>query len=154
MTLTIPIPGATSLELDHVVMDVNGTLTDRGRLIAGVRQRILALRERCTIHLASADTFGTLDQLADSLNIDAVRVRTGDDKRELIARLGAHGCAVLGNGTNDASALEESALGIAVLGPEGASGRALRAADLVCASVTAALDLLLDPRALAATLRP
>jgi soluble P-type ATPase len=40
-----------------------------------------------------------------------------------------------------------------VLGPEGAAAGALRAADVVCASILDALDLLLDERALAATLR-
>ena len=39
------------------------------------------------------------------------------------------------------------------LGPEGASSAALRAADVVCATATDALDLLLDPTALSATLR-
>jgi soluble P-type ATPase len=41
---------------------------------------------------------------------------------------------------------------IAVLGPEGASARALRVADVVCRGVEEALDLLLGPQALAATL--
>jgi soluble P-type ATPase len=49
--------------------------------------------------------------------------------------------------------LAAAALGIAVLGPEGASSTALRAADVVCPSILHALDLLLDDRALAATLR-
>ena len=66
----------------------------------------------------------------------------------------AIGRVVIGNGANDALVLEAAALGIVVLGPEGASSRALRAADIVCSAVTDALDLLLDPTALAATLRP
>ena len=49
--------------------------------------------------------------------------------------------------------LEAAALGLAVLGPEGASAAALRSADVVCASAADALDLLLDPKALSATLR-
>jgi soluble P-type ATPase len=50
--------------------------------------------------------------------------------------------------------LEAAALGIAVVGPEGASGAAVRSADVLCRSVLEALDLLLDTRALGATLRP
>jgi soluble P-type ATPase len=49
--------------------------------------------------------------------------------------------------------LAAAALGIAVLGPEGAGATALRAAAVVCRSAVEALDLLLDERALAATLR-
>jgi soluble P-type ATPase len=68
--------------------------------------------------------------------------------------LGRDRCAVIGNGANDVLALEAAAIGFAVLGPEGASAAALRVADIVCASAADALDLLLDPEALAATLRP
>ena len=57
------------------------------------------------------------------------------------------------NGTNDAEMLREAALGIAVIGPEGASGATVAAADLVCRSINDALGLLRDPRVLAATLR-
>jgi soluble P-type ATPase len=50
--------------------------------------------------------------------------------------------------------LAETALGIAVIGGEGAASAAIQAADVVCASIGAALDLLLDEQALGATLRP
>ena len=50
-------------------------------------------------------------------------------------------------------ALEAAAVSFTVLGPEGASAAALRAADVVCASAVEALDLLLDPTSLSATLR-
>jgi soluble P-type ATPase len=49
--------------------------------------------------------------------------------------------------------LEEAALGIAVLGPEGLAVPALLAADVLVASIEDALDLLLNPRRLIATLR-
>ncbi|MFI6743040.1 hypothetical protein ACIBI9_59975 [Nonomuraea sp. NPDC050451] len=62
--------------------------------------------------------------------------------------------AVVGNGVNDRQALAAAVLGVAVLGPEGASSRALLVADVVCATIIDALDLLLGPRALTATLRP
>lgn len=67
--------------------------------------------------------------------------------------LGPGRCIVVGNGANDALVLEAAALGIAVAGAEGAGGAAIRAADIVCRSIVEALELLLDPRALAATLR-
>jgi soluble P-type ATPase len=50
--------------------------------------------------------------------------------------------------------LREAALGIAVIGPEGAAATAIAAADVVCRSIGEALELLLDDQALAATLRP
>jgi hypothetical protein len=49
--------------------------------------------------------------------------------------------------------LERAALGIAVLGPEGLALSCLQAADVVVPDILAALDLLLFPRRLVATLR-
>jgi len=64
---------------------------------------------------------------------------------EALEIFGAGRSAAVGNGANDAEMLAAAALGIAVIGPEGASTAALMAADLVCGSVTDALDLLADP---------
>jgi P-type E1-E2 ATPase len=154
VTLVVEIPGGRRLELDHLVLDVNGTLSDRGALLGGVLERIDRLREVVELHLVSGDTFGTLDALAAELDLPASQVATGKDKLEVVERLGRERCAVVGNGTNDALVLEAAALGIAVVGPEGASGAAVRSADVLCRTVLEALDLLLDPRALRATLRP
>jgi len=134
-------------------MDVNGTLTNRGQLLDGVEARLGRLRHSLDIRLVSADTFGTLDTIAARMNVSAARVSTGKDKLRLLDELGRGRCAVIGNGSNDALALEAAAVGFAVIGPEGASAAALRSADVVCASATDALDLLLDPKALSATLR-
>jgi P-type E1-E2 ATPase len=154
VTLLVEIPGGRRLELDHLVLDVNGTLSDRGALLDGVPERVDRLREVVELHLVSGDTFGTLDALAAELDLPASQVATGEDKLEVVERLGRERCAVVGNGTNDALVLEAAALGIAVVGPEGASGAAVRSADVLGRTVLEALDLLLDPRALRATLRP
>lgn len=155
--LEIPIPQAGTLRLEHLMLDVNGTLTDRGVLISEVASRITRLADALSVHLVSADTFGTLDQIAQTMRVAPVKVSAGGEKLALLQTLGAERSAVIGNGANnganDALALTAAALGIVVIGPEGASVRALRAADVVCGSITAALDLLLDPKALSATLR-
>jgi P-type E1-E2 ATPase len=154
VTLVVPIPGRDDLRLVHLILDVNGTLTNRGVLLDDVEERIDRLRDVLDIHLVSADTFGTLDAIAQRLGVSAVRAATGADKVKTLDALGADRCAVIGNGANDVGALEAAAIGFAVLGPEGASAAALRAADVVCASAAGALDLLLDPKSLSATLRP
>jgi P-type E1-E2 ATPase len=148
------IPGSVPLRLDYLVLDVNGTLADRGRLIDGVAERLTSLREDLEVRLLSADTLGTLDAIADRLEVRADRISRGEEKRAYVDRLGAGRCAAIGNGANDEEMLELAALGIAVVGREGASAAALRAADVVCANVLDALDLLLTPDALASTLRP
>jgi soluble P-type ATPase len=60
----------------------------------------------------------------------------------------------VGNGRNDVLMLRAAALGIVVVGPEGASARAVEAADVVAGSMPHALALLAEPAMLTATLRP
>jgi soluble P-type ATPase len=153
MSLSLEIPGWKSFALDHLVLDVNGTLTDRGELIEGVAERLSRVTAALDVHLLSADTFGTLDEVAARLGALGTRVASGDDKRRVLSDLGAEHCVAVGNGANDEAMFEAAALAVAVVGPEGAAGAALRAADVVCSSILDALDLLLDERVLAATLR-
>jgi soluble P-type ATPase len=154
MTVVVPIPGRAELQLEHLLVDVNGTLTNRGALMDGVQERVAALRDDLSIHLVSADTFGTLDQIAQHLRVTGVRAASGEAKLRELDQLGREACVVIGNGVNDALVLDAAALGVAVLGPEGASAAALRAADVICNSAAEALDLLREPIALSATLRP
>jgi P-type E1-E2 ATPase len=152
--IEVPVPGSDDLRLEHLVLDLNGTLADRGRLIDGVAERIGALAADLAVHVLSADTFGTAARLADELGAAFRRVDTGADKRAYVERLGATGCVAIGNGANDAAMFEAAGLSIAVLGPEGASTAAIAAATVACRSIGEALDLLLTPTALTATLRP
>jgi soluble P-type ATPase len=154
VTIAVDIPGRAPLLLEHLVLDVNGTLTDRGDLIEGVRDRLAILSARLDVHLLSADTFGTLAEVVEQLGVPAHAISSGGDKAAFVAELGSGECAAIGNGTNDAAMLEAVALGIAVVGPEGAAAPAVMAADVVCRSIVDAFDLLLDERALRATLRP
>jgi soluble P-type ATPase len=151
--IEVPVPGSDDLHLEHLVLDLNGTLGDRGRLINGVAERIGALAADLVVHVLSADTFGTAARLADDLGAAFRRVDTGADKRVYVERLGATGCVAIGNGANDVPMFEAAALSIAVLGPEGASTAAIAAAGVACRSIGEALDLLLTPAALTATLR-
>jgi P-type E1-E2 ATPase len=153
MPLTLDIPGRERLELHYLLLDVNGTLSERGQLIDGVAERLDALRDQLEPQLLSADTFGTLNAIARQLSVPARIAPTADEKRTILHELGARRCVAVGNGANDARMLAEAALGIAVLGREGASSAALAACDLVCPSILEALELLHEPKTLAATLR-
>lgn len=154
MSIVIEIPGREPLALEFLLLDVNGTLSDRGSVIEGVAERLAELRERIEPRLLSADTFGSLDEIAARLGVESQHARSADEKVGILRDLGARRCVTIGNGRNDAGMLAEAGLGIAVMGPEGASTEAVAAADLVCRSILEALDLLGEPRALAATLRP
>lgn len=154
MTLSVELPDGESLELDHVVLDLTGTLTARGEVIPGVAERLRRVREALEPHIVSSDTFGRLADVAAELGISGHLVDSGAEKVRFLDGLGPARCVAIGNGANDAGMLAAARLGIAVVGPEGAAGTAIRVADVVCGSILEALDLLLDRRLLVATLRP
>lgn len=156
MSIEADVPGLGPIRLEHVVLDVNGTLAVEGVLVAGVEQRLRDLAPRLTVHLLSGDTYGRTGEIAEALGLRATIVGGPDEagaKRDHVRGLGAGSVAAIGNGANDAGMLEEAAVGIAVIGAEGTAGSAIRAADLVVTGPLDALDLLLRPARLVAGLR-
>jgi len=154
--ITIEIPGVGNRTFSHLVLDVNGTLSVDGELIAGVAERCRRLHDVLQVRLLTANTRGTAAQLGDMLAAEWSQVVAGSEaeqKRDYVEALGAAGVVAIGNGNNDAAMLDAAGLGIAVLGAEGTSTRALLAADIVAKDILVALDLLLDPVRLIATLR-
>ena len=154
--IRLDIPGREILELEHLVLDLNGTIALDGEVLVGVPERLAALSESLAVLMVTADTQGRATAIAGQLGVGLVRVTPGDEadqKGTLVEQLGAERVVAIGNGANDAWMLRAAALGMAVLGPEGLAEEALRAADVVVASIHDALDLLLHPRRLVATLR-
>lgn len=152
----ITVPGRGTLCLEHLVLDLNGTLTLDGDLVSGVAERLEALAPHLSIHLVTADTRGLAADLAARLGVRLARVEPNheaEQKRDLVARLGGEQVMAVGNGANDAGMLREASLGVAVLGGEGLAVEALQEADLLVRDICDALDLLLQPERLVATWR-
>jgi len=150
------IPGRGDLNIEHLVMDVNGTLALDGLLLDGVAKRIGALRDRLGIHLLTADTHGRQDAIDHLLNLEAARIRNGreaEQKAEYVRSLGADRVAAIGQGANDALMLREAALGICVMSFEGLATESLTTADLLMPDILSALDLFDKPLRLIASLR-
>lgn len=154
--MRIEIPGRGTLEIEHAVLDMNGTLAVDGALIDGVAERLASLQGLVHVVVLTADTHGGAGRLRDILGLETVVLEPGDEaeqKSQFVTDLGAEKTVAVGNGSNDSLMLKESAIGVCVVGAEGASSSAMLAADIVCKSICDALDLLLKPRRLAATLR-
>ncbi|MGE5668315.1 MAG: HAD family hydrolase, partial [Betaproteobacteria bacterium] len=122
--LTAKIPGFGVLELEHLVLDYNGTLALDGRLLPGVRRRIGALARVLDVHVVTADTFGAVRRALKGMPCRIVVLgpaRQDAAKARYVRALGARRTACIGNGRNDRAMLRAARLGIAVLGPEGAA---------------------------------
>ena len=154
MTRGYHLPDGSQLVLEHLLLDLNGTLTDRGELISDVADRLSDLAVDLDVRIATADTLGVATRISARLGIRVDTIQHGEDKARLVRSLGEEQTAAIGNGRNDIPMLRAARLGIAVIGPEGAAGGAIAVADVVCARITDALDLLLDERLMRATLRP
>lgn len=156
MPIRLPIPDYGQLDVTKVLFDLNGTLARDGIIAESTRQRLVALGQELELHVLSADTHGTLEAQIEGLPLQAQRVpETGgrEAKRAFLMALGAGQTIAVGNGRNDVAMLEAAIVGIAVIGPEGAATEALRAADIVFTDIDTALDSLIHPRRLLATLR-
>lgn len=154
--LEVRIPGRGVQTYRYLVLDFNGTLALDGALLPGVTDRLLALSRVLEIQVITADTFGSAaDAMRDlpiGLTVLDAQAR-GEAKAAVVRKLGAYRTAAVGNGSNDVAMLKRAALGIAVNGPEGCAREALLAADILAPDVGTALDLLLQPERLVATLR-
>jgi P-type E1-E2 ATPase len=154
--IRITVPGLGEYEIDHLVLDVNGTIALDGQLVAGVPERLQTLGQLLTIHLITADTHGQQAIIDCALRLQAVRIAPGhesDQKGRYVRSLGAASVAAIGNGSNDVDMLRSAAVGIAVLGHEGLSSTAHQAADILARDIDDALDLLVHPARISATLR-
>lgn len=154
--LSIDIPDYKTLELEHLVLDYNGTIAVDGEISGKVKEQLRTLSGSLAIYVLTADTHGTAVEKCAGLPLS---IRTFPDdgalkaKQAVVEELGAEKCVSIGNGRNDKLMCRDSALSVAVLGREGMSSRILGEVDVVTGSIEDALDLLIYPKRLIATLR-
>lgn len=155
--LQITLPGRNkTLEMEYLLLDLNGTITFDGVLIDGVQERIKLLKEKMSVYLLTADTMGKGQSAADQLGIEMFKVsgeHGGLDKRDFLHTLGTEETVAIGNGYNDVLMLQDAGLSIVIIGNEGCSTEALKKSDITVNNINDALDLLLKPLRLVATLR-
>jgi soluble P-type ATPase len=109
-----------------------------------------------TIHVATADTTRTVRRALAGFPVD-VHIMPDEAqraaKRAFLEACGTDTTVAIGNGRNDETLIAGAALSIVVIGDEGCAAATLAAADVVCTNIRDALDLLLVPTRLVATLR-
>jgi soluble P-type ATPase len=154
--ISVDIPGFRHLDLAHLVLDYNGTLAVDGVLLPGVADALRALAPNLSIHVITADTFGSAAANLRGLPVSRVMAPHKDQhaaKMDYVKGLGAHSVVAIGNGRNDRKMVETAAIGIALVQAEGAAVETFTRADIVCTGILDALALLREPKRLIATLR-
>jgi len=152
----IEIPGFGAIAIKHLVMDYNGTLAVDGQIIQEAVPILRELGQRITIHVITADTFGSVRNEVSDIDCRLVILQEDNqdvEKRDYVRSIGAEAVMAVGNGRNDQKMLKEAILGIAVLQNEGVFTGTVSDADILCTSIVDALDLLRFPKRLVATLR-
>lgn len=154
--LKVAIPGFEPMEFDHLVLDFNGTIAFDGNIINGVEPAIAMLSQLLTVHIVSADTNQNVVREVAHLPVTTHVVNSvyqQQEKLEYVEKLGSETVCAIGNGNVDTEMLQRAELGIAILGPEGLTPKALAAADVLMPNIVHALESLVNSSRLKATLR-
>ena len=154
--IEIAIPNIKTYSFDHLVLDLNGTICCDGHLISGVEDQLSGLSNNINIHILTADTFG--QGVAQTKNLNCVTKilhaqNQAIEKQDYVFSLDPSKCVCIGNGYNDHLMIKVAAIGIAVIQCEGAAVQTMLNADIVCPDIQTALDLLIFPKRLIATIR-
>ena len=152
---------AEPLRIERIVSDYTGTLSFNGKLIAGVAERLRRLMELVEVDVVTSDSFGTAHTELAAIPLQPHILEAGKrhdiQKKNYAKKLRPARIAAFGNGNNDALLLrtvrDAGGLAIAVDNGEGCSVEALQNANVFIVGIANALDGLLDPRRLQATLR-
>lgn len=154
--IVIDIPGYEKLELQYLVLDYNGTIALDGELKPGATHLLQEISKQLEIHIVTADTFNKVKEFANFLPFQIHIIPEEDQKKlkaDFVEVLGAKNTIAIGNGVNDSKMLKLAKLGILVIEKEGASIEALMNADLVFTNIIDALECILNPKRIIASLR-
>ena len=108
------------------------------------------------IHVLTADTFRTSKFELKPINCKHVILNPSqqdEQKEQYVFNLGREKVIAIGNGRNDTLMIKQAALSIAVIQKEGIFGELICVSDIVSLSIMDALELLLNPLRIIATLR-
>jgi soluble P-type ATPase len=154
--IKIDIPGWENLEIENIVLDMNGTVATDGRIPPEVKEKINVLSEKVKVYVLTADTYETANEEIRDMNMELIRITEKDTQKgklQFVKTLDLEKTVAIGNGNSDQLIMKEACLGIAVLGDEGISIPTMKNSDLLVKNIYDALDLFLKPKRLIATLR-
>ena len=145
-----------SLNLKYLLLDYTGTLSEHGKLINCVKEKLLILSNNFEkIIVLTADTFGTAHKELKNFPVEVKILEhpTSKGKLEVVNKLGPEYCVSIGNGNNDIDMLKTTKFSFAVINRDGCNAKLIKYADLIFKSTCDALDSLIDTRIIISLLR-
>lgn len=158
MGIDVKIPWGEKYIIENVVFDLNGTLATNGKIAKSTEDLLKKLAKQAKIYIITADTHNTAKQLEKEIGEFAeIFVLKSDEhdleKARFVHTLGFRETVTLGNGANDLKMVEEGILSFAVIAGEGAYAPLLGKVDMVVHNVDHAIEMLLNPMKIVATIR-
>ncbi len=154
--MRIEIPSYGTYEIKKIAFDFNGTLATGGEVPKKIIKKLERLAINFDVYILTADTFGTVREMVNDLAVE-VAIIEGDDgtgfKRDFIQKIGSDETIAIGNGNNDRLMVEEAAIGIALIGNEGAAIDTILNSNLVVSNIFDVFEMLSDPERIVASLR-
>jgi P-type E1-E2 ATPase len=149
-----PIPHSGELEINTIVLDLNGTLSVKGKIDKGVKPRITKLKKLgIEVILFTGDQRRLASKLCKKLGIKFTKADSSEEKEKLFLQLDTKTTAAIGNARIDIGKFKHAALSIATLQSEGIHTAILPYIDIIVPSINDALDLFIDGDSMKATMR-
>jgi P-type E1-E2 ATPase len=154
--ISVSIPGWGDIEIEYLLVDYNGTIALDGKVKAGVKELLEKISRYIRVFIVTADTYDSVDNDVDIMGFNVLKVKkenSAEEKAKIVKELGPEKVLAIGNGANDALMLKEAALGIGVIGEEGCSNILVKEADIIVKDISEALNIVLHPERIIATLQ-
>ncbi len=154
--MLIEIPNFKDIDLKNIVCDYNGTIAKDGKLLNGIGELFKILTKNFKVFVITADTFGSVQKELQGFDVEIIVLKSSNhtiEKKDFLKSLGSQNCIAVGNGNNDSLMLKEACISITIMGDEGCCVKTLKNSDIVCKNIIDALELIVHPKRLIATLR-
>jgi len=148
------IPKGETIEINTIVLDLNGTLTVNGKLESSTEKLVKQLQNKgFRLVLISGDIRGNAKTIADKLGLDLYLGSTSDEKAAQMQQFDKNKTAAIGNARIDIGTFENAKISIATLQSEGIHTAIIKHVDIIVPNIDNALQLFLDKKSLEGTLR-
>jgi len=149
------IPEIKDIEINTIVLDLNGTLSVNGVIPEDVKEALKELKDRgFRILLFTGDQRGTAANLCADLGINFVKCRNAYEKEQAFHdKCSLEKTAAIGNARIDIGTFKQAKISIATLQAEGIHAGIIEHVDVIVPTVLDALNFFLDEHTLCATMR-